>query len=130
VSAIIGTAGDRPDDSLRAIGRIAGRRADQVSIKITPRYLRGRSVGSLIGVLTAGLRDARLKPADVPVHEHEPAAMRTELSDPARLAARDDGVARLVLIMCHEDRPGVESLLEEAGFLPVDDVAGLADLRR
>jgi cyanophycin synthetase len=33
ITAIIGTAGDRPDDTLRGIGRIAGKRAQRVAIK-------------------------------------------------------------------------------------------------
>ena len=43
ITAIIGTAGDRPDDTLRGIGRIAAQRAQRVAIKETRRYLRGRS---------------------------------------------------------------------------------------
>ena len=42
VTLIIGTAGDRPDDTIRGIGRIAGARARRVAIKETPGYLRGR----------------------------------------------------------------------------------------
>ena len=41
VTAIIGTAGDRPDDTLRGIGRLAAERADRVAIKETLGYLRG-----------------------------------------------------------------------------------------
>ena len=40
---IIGSAGDRPDDTLRGIGRIAAERADRVVIKEMLRYLRGRT---------------------------------------------------------------------------------------
>ena len=35
ITAIIGTAGDRPDDTLRGIGRIAAERAQRVAIKQT-----------------------------------------------------------------------------------------------
>ena len=42
ITAIIGTAGDRPDDTLRGIGRIAAERAQRVAIKQTLKYLRGR----------------------------------------------------------------------------------------
>ena len=42
VTAIIGTAGDRPDDTLRGIGRIAASKAQRVAIKETLGYLRGR----------------------------------------------------------------------------------------
>src|SRR4029079_18236133 len=51
ITAIIGTAGDRPDDTLRGIGRIAGSRAQRVAIKETPHYLRGRTRESIIGEL-------------------------------------------------------------------------------
>ena len=45
ITAIIGTAGDRPDDTLRGIGRIAAERAQRVAIKETLEYLRGRTRG-------------------------------------------------------------------------------------
>jgi len=54
LTMIIGTAGDRPDDSLRGIGRIAAERADQVAIKETLRYLRGRTRESMIGEFRDG----------------------------------------------------------------------------
>ena len=56
ITAIIGTAGDRPDDTLRGIGRIAGQRAQRVAIKETPKYLRGRTRESIVGELLAGVR--------------------------------------------------------------------------
>ena len=42
VTLIVGTAGDRPDDTIRGIGEIAGARAGRVVIKETLSYLRGR----------------------------------------------------------------------------------------
>ena len=45
ITVIIGTAGDRPDDSLRGMGAIAAARAQRVAIKETLGYLRGRSQG-------------------------------------------------------------------------------------
>ena len=55
ITVIIGTAGDRPDDTLRGIGRIAAERAQRIAIKQTLRYLRGRSAESVVGELMAGV---------------------------------------------------------------------------
>ena len=55
ITAIIGTAGDRPDDTLRGIGRIAAERAQRVAIKQTLRYLRGRTAESVVGELMVGI---------------------------------------------------------------------------
>jgi cyanophycin synthetase len=54
--AIIGTAGDRTDHSLREIGRIAAMESDIVITKSTQRYLRGRSADSLLGLYEEGIR--------------------------------------------------------------------------
>ncbi|MBA2253711.1 MAG: Mur ligase, partial [Chloroflexi bacterium] len=43
LTVVVGTAGDRPDDTLRGIGRIAAQRADRLFVKETLRYLRGRT---------------------------------------------------------------------------------------
>src|SRR5438046_2181928 len=97
---IIGTAGDRPDDTLRGIGRIAARRAQRVAIKETLRYLRGRSRQSLVGELLAGVREGGQVPAGVPVYGSETEALRFELAGaagarhPPRRAARRDGSAQ------------------------------------
>jgi len=128
ISAIIGTAGDRPDDSLRAIGRVAARRADQVALKETIKYLRGRTRHSVIGELQAGLRDGGLRPADVPVYADEVSALRGELTDAGRMAGADDG-RRVVLLMCHADRAGVERLLIELGAQPLADPAEIEAFR-
>ena len=76
VTAIIGTAGDRPDDTLRGIGKIAGKRAQRVAIKETLKYLRGRSRESIVGEILAGVAAAGRSTADVPVYESETAALR------------------------------------------------------
>ncbi|MEZ0239982.1 MAG: Mur ligase family protein, partial [Chloroflexota bacterium] len=51
VTAIIGTAGDRPDDTLRGIGRIAAERAQRVVIKETLGYLRGRGRENIVDTI-------------------------------------------------------------------------------
>jgi len=129
VTAIVGTAGDRPDDSLRALGRIAASRADEVAIKETLRYLRGRSRQAVIGEIRAGIRAAGVRHAEVPVYDDEPSALRGELTTDGRLAALDDGTPRVVLIMCHADVPGSERLLLELGAIPVEDPSELQALR-
>ena len=55
ITAIIGTAGDRPDDTLRGIGRIAAERSQRVAIKQTLKYLRGRTAQSVVGELMVGV---------------------------------------------------------------------------
>jgi cyanophycin synthetase len=125
VTAIVGTAGDRPDDTLRGIGRIAGQRAQRVAIKETLKYLRGRSRESVVGEIQAGIRAAGRSTADVTVYESETAALRAEL-------ARSDGsrpdAARVIVLMCHEEREEVFQLLKELGARPVDVASELTTL--
>ncbi len=45
--AVIGTAGDRDDDAITGVGRLAADLADGVIIKDTDKYLRGRSTGEM-----------------------------------------------------------------------------------
>ena len=122
LSTIVGTAGDRPDDGLRAVGRLAGARSDQVAIKETLHYLRGRTRQSVIGELSAGLRESGVRLADVPIYGDEPSSLHAELTTAGRLAAQQDG-AHWLLLMCHEDRPGVIAELEAQGAVAITDVA-------
>jgi len=122
LTTIVGTAGDRPDDGLRAVGRLAGSRSDQVAIKETLHYLRGRTRQSVIGELSAGLREGGVRVADVPVYGDEVSALRAELTTSGRLAA-DDGGAHWLLLMCHEAREPVLAELETLGARSVTDVA-------
>ncbi len=134
ITVIIGTAGDRPDDSLRGIGRIAAQRAQRVAIKETLSYLRGRTRESVVGELMAGVRSAGTPAAEaqVPVYESETAALHAELNgaaatEAARTGARPD-TARVVVLMCHEERQAVFDLLAELGARPVDLEADLTAL--
>ena len=127
ITAIIGTAGDRPDDTLRGIGRIAARRAQRVVVKETLKYLRGRSRASMVGELMAGIREGGGSTADVPVYETETAALRAELNGaPGAHGRLEPG--RVVVLMCHEDRDGVFALLESLGARPVDVATELREL--
>jgi cyanophycin synthetase len=134
ITVIIGTAGDRPDDSLRGIGRIAAERAQRVAIKETRNYLRGRTRESIVGELLAGVRSAGTPAAQapVPVYESETAALHAELngaaaSEAARTGARPDA-PRIVVLMCHEEREAVFALLAELGARPLDLGSELTEL--
>jgi cyanophycin synthetase len=134
ITMIIGTAGDRPDDTLRGIGRIAGERAQRVAIKETLNYLRGRTRESIVGELLAGVRSAETSAAEaaVPVYETETEALRAELNgaaaaEAARTGARPDA-ARIVVLMCHEQRDAVFALLSDLGARPVDISSELTEL--
>ena len=134
ITVIIGTAGDRPDDSLRGVGRIAAERAQRVAIKETPLYLRGRTRESVIGELMAGIRSAGTAAgaAVVPVYESETAALLAELNGAAaaeatRIGARPDA-ARIVVLMCQAERDAVFALLADLGARPVDIAAELTEL--
>ncbi len=139
VTLIVGTAGDRPDDTIRGIGRIAGARARRVAIKETLGYLRGRDRAEMIEVLRAGIAEGAaeaaergapaMDPADVPVYETEVAAVRAELA----LAGGPDANGRpdqavVVALMCHAEREDVFALLTELGARPVDTPAELRAL--
>jgi cyanophycin synthetase len=127
ITAIIGTAGDRPDDTLRGIGRIAGKRAQRVAIKETLKYLRGRSRESIVGEIMAGIAGARRTTTDVPVYESETEALRGELARNGEGAARPDA-PRVIVLMCHEEREEVFALLADLGAKPIDVASELTTL--
>ncbi len=132
ITAIIGTAGDRPDDTLRGIGRIAAQRAQRVVVKETGKYLRGRTRESVVGELLAGAKAGGVSATDVPVYPSETAALRAELNGAggavnAGSGARPDA-PRIVVLMCQEDREGVFRLLAELGARPVDVASELTAL--
>jgi cyanophycin synthetase len=130
ITAIIGTAGDRPDDTLRGIGRIAAERAQRVAIKQTFKYLRGRTPESIVGELMVGVVAGGGNAADVPIYESETEALQAELNGSAGAGAhggRPDA-ARVIVLMCHEDRDGVFELLKRLGARPVDVASELTEL--
>jgi cyanophycin synthetase len=129
ITAIIGTAGDRPDDTLRGIGRIAAQRAQRVAIKETRHYLRGRSPASVVGELLAGVIAGGGAAGDVPVYESETSALRAELNGAAGHGhGRGVDAPRVIVLMCQEDRDGVFRLLDDLGGRPVDVASELTAL--
>ena len=131
VTSIIGTAGDRPDDTLRGIGRIAAARSQRVAVKETLAYLRGRTREGVVGELLAGITEGGGTVANVPIYPGEVEALRAELNGTGAEAAagggRRDG-PRVIVLLCHEDRVGVFALLAELGARPVDVATELTEL--
>ena len=87
VTAIVGTAGDRPDDTLRGIARIATERAQRVAIKETLNYLRGRTREAVVGEMLAGVKAAgaiRGRRADLRIRDRGLARRAGKRRRPAR----------------------------------------------
>jgi cyanophycin synthetase len=128
VTAIIGTAGDRPSDTLIGMGRIAAERADRVVIKETSKYLRGREGEAIVADFRRGIRSAGISD-DVPVYPSETVALKAEL-----LAARHDSDgrpagSRVIVLLCQAERDEVFEALESMGARPVtsaDELLALA----
>ena len=115
---IIGTAGDRPDDTLRGIAQVAAERADRVVIKETLDYLRGRTRESIVGELRAGITAGGGDGRHAALYEDEPSAVSAELGNDGLLAA--SGLPGVLVLMCHQDRRAVVAALAERGFSPAN----------
>ncbi len=124
ITVIVGTAGDRPDDTLRGIGRIAAQRAQRIAIKETLDYLRGRSREHVAGEILAGVVEGGGRADDVVVYESETAALRGELNG---AGGRPDA-PRVIVLMCHAEREAVFELLDDLGARPIDVTAELTTL--
>lgn len=110
VHLALGTAGDRTDDILQALGEIAGLRADHVVAAHKAHYLRGRTAQDLEAQLRVGLAHAGV--GDI-------ASFPTELSGlQALLEAADEG--DVVAVMCHAERADLVAWLHEQGATPDD----------
>ena len=105
VHLALGTAGDRTDEILQALGEIAGLRADHVVAAHKDHYLRGRTPDDLEAQLRIGLANAGV--GDI-------ASYPTELSGlQALLEVADDG--DVVAVMCHAERAEIVAWLHERG---------------
>ena len=130
ITAIIGTAGDRPEETFRGIGRLAAERAQRVAIKETLSYLRGRERESVVALLREGIAAGGGDPSAVPVYETESYALEAELAGAGAAAAGDGrpGAPRVVVLFCHEQRDEVFALLKRLGARQVDAASGLHDI--
>jgi cyanophycin synthetase len=106
----LGTAGDRTDDIMEALGELAARDADVVAVVHKSRYLRGRDRDALTELFRQGAR--RVGVPDLPVYDGELDALRGLA---AQAQPRD-----VVAIMCHQDRELLEAWLAGQGA-SVDD---------
>jgi cyanophycin synthetase len=101
----VGTAGDRTDEIVSALGEMAARDCDAVAIVHKQRYLRGRELEELDALYRAGA--ARVGVDEVPSYG-------TELEGLQALVTR----ARpgdVVAVMCHADRPLLDEWLTGQG---------------
>jgi len=105
----LGTAGDRTDDVLHALGLLAGQAADDVVIAEKPHYLRGRDLAEMNALLRAGVADAGFS-GEVEARPSEVSALQALLE-----RARSGDV---VAVMSHAERPDVFDWLAKAGFEP------------
>jgi cyanophycin synthetase len=103
--ASIGNAGDRTDEGITEVGRLAAEAADTVQLAAKPHYLRGRTQGEIDALQRAGIRAAGKEPfEEVP---DEPAGLR------ALLARAHDG--DVIAMMIHQDRAACVDLLDRVG---------------
>lgn len=105
VRLALGTAGDRSDEILEALGEIAGRGAEQVVAAHKQRYLRGRTTEEMEELYRIGLTRAGV--ADLP---SEP----TELDGMLRLL-RESHDGDVVAVMTHADREQLADAIRAHG---------------
>jgi cyanophycin synthetase len=122
VTAVVGTAGDRPDDTLRGMGRIAARRADRLVLKETIKYLRGRSRASVLGELKGGATEGGWR-GPLPVYGSETEALAGELD-------REPAGGEVLVVLSHAEREQLFELLAERGFEPISSATALAAITR
>lgn len=108
----IGNAGDRTDEGITEVARMAGTVADTVQLAAKPHYLRGRTQQEIDELQRAGLAAV----GKVPIEQtpDEPSGLRALL---ARARGGD-----VLAMMIHQDRAECVALLEQVGAT-VDDAA-------
>ncbi len=112
----LGAVGDRTDELLEALGEIGARDSDIVAIGHKTKYLRGKTVDELEGLLRAGA--ARVGVGDVPAYPTEVACLSALVGQ----ALPGDVVG----LMCHAEQREVYDWLDEQGAT-VDSPATVAD---
>jgi cyanophycin synthetase len=105
-----GTAGDRTDDVLRALGRIAAEGADDLVICEKRHYLRGRELEEMNELLRSGAREVG--------YEGEIEALPNELAALQALLGRSRR-GDVSMVMTHVERSEIFAWLADEGFAPV-----------
>ena len=106
--AVVGSAGDRPDEALEELGQIGATDADIVIVKDTQKYLRGREPGEIPAVILRGTTAAGVP--DPPQVEGEFAAFEWGMD---HLESGD-----ALAIMCIEEFDRIVEALEALGAIP------------
>ena len=109
VRLAVGTAGDRTDEILHALGVLAGG-ADDLVIAEKPHYLRGRTLEEMNALLRSGARDGGYT-GEIEAIPNEITALQTVLGR----ARRGDVCA----VMTHVERAEIFEWLAAQGFRPV-----------
>jgi cyanophycin synthetase len=103
--ASIGNAGDRTDQGIAEVGRLAAAAADTVQLAAKSHYLRGRTQEEIDLLQRRGIRAAGKEPYEEV--SDEPTGLR------ALLARSHDG--DVIAMMIHQDRSACVHLLGEMG---------------
>lgn len=103
--SLISTAGDRPDETLVGLGRIAATGADRVLVKRTHRYLRGREPGEMERHFRQGIEEGGQEMAT-------PVDTETEALDIFLKSARPGDV---IAMMCIEGGDDLRARLSLIG---------------
>ncbi|MBX3069855.1 MAG: hypothetical protein KF883_05090 [Thermomicrobiales bacterium] len=111
IYSVVGTAGDRTDESIRELGRIAAMWSDHIVAKDTEKYLRGRKARDLMDLYALGYQMAEGTTATYEEAESELAGVEKALSN----ARRGDVVA----IMSHESAIEIRDLIIDRGGGPI-----------
>jgi cyanophycin synthetase len=110
VRLALGTAGDRTDDIIHALGVLAGREADDVVICEKRHYLRGRDLDAMNAIFREGAAAGGYR-GEVAAHPTEMAALQALLAR----SRRGDVAA----VMSHAERAEIFAWLASAGFTSV-----------
>ncbi|MGH2549406.1 MAG: hypothetical protein ACRDHN_08450, partial [Thermomicrobiales bacterium] len=110
VRAVIGAAGDRTDQSITEIARLAGTLADAVYVRETAKYLRGRENNAVINALyLQGLETAGTEPIGIYPSEF----------DAIMAAIADSNAGDVVATMSYEQGAEARAWLVEQGARPI-----------
>jgi cyanophycin synthetase len=109
VIAVVGSAGDRDDGTIRGLGRVAGELADIVLLKGTEKYLRGRAnAAEILALLAAGVAAGGSQPAATAPSEMAAIDLALDTMHPG------DAVA----VMSFEDAAAARARVEARGGQP------------
>jgi cyanophycin synthetase len=106
----LGTAGDRSDEILSAMGRLAGRRADDLVISEKRHYLRGRDLTEMNALFRRAAADGG--------YEGRVTAYRTELGALRALLQRSHR-GDVTAVMSHIERADIFAWLAREGYRPI-----------